>query len=108
MSKKCLIGIILSQRKNIRANSCLSFYTFFLVESTFQYQMTCRAITVLTKLLQMKVRMSTWSPVSWMLVKILATAPTLSRKLVMADSCPVWPFLKFVTIWMNFPAHYLI
>ena len=41
---------------------------------------------VLTALLQMYVRMMILSPVSWILVKILAMAPRLSRKEVTAES----------------------
>jgi len=36
-------------------------------------------------------------------VKILAMAPSASRKTVMAESWPVCPFLKFVTICIILP-----
>ena len=40
-----------------------------------------------------------WQPgFTWMLVNILAMAPRASRKVVMADSCPVCPLRKLAII----------
>lgn len=64
----------------------------------FQYQMIWRLKMQLTTELQRWVAMITWSPVSWIEVKMRAREPSANRNTVIAESCPVWPLRKFVMI----------